>query len=141
MQALTGVPMYRSMHAQTMALCLHAMQAWGARAYRQIGIILQRGLVVTLLMCSLVGMAWHWAMPLVLPRLGQDPAVAARSLHLLHLLAPALVAAALSEPQLQYLQAQGQVAPMMVTAVAVLAIAPLLNWLFIFRHAALSCRG
>jgi hypothetical protein len=107
-------------------------QAYGARSFKALGVVLQRALLITWLTCLPITLLWTHSRQLLLA-LGQHPAVAAGASMYLTLITPALYAGALVECLKRYLLAQRVVVPgMCVTAVTAL-LSPLYNWALMFR--------
>ncbi len=76
---------------------------------------------------------WYHAGTL-LTAIGQPAAVAAGASHYLWLISPTIFLTALCECIRRYLMAQRVVLPSTVAYIAVALVAPLYNWLFVFRY-------
>ncbi|GAB4817791.1 hypothetical protein N2152v2_004837 [Parachlorella kessleri] len=107
-------------------------QAFGAKQYRAVGIVLQRTLLITLLLGALICALWSQMEHLMLA-MGQDPVIAAGAARYLHLAMPGLLVSGAFESIKRYLMAQGIVKPSTVVACVAVALSPLYNWLLIFK--------
>ncbi|PSC70081.1 MATE efflux family [Micractinium conductrix] len=107
-------------------------QAYGAGSYRMVGLVLQRALLLTTLLCAVVFGVWT-QMERILLALGQDPIISHGCAQFLIRAAPALWFTAVFESLKRYLMAQEVVRPVTASTVAALAAAPLYNWLLIYR--------
>ncbi|KAL4427911.1 hypothetical protein ABPG75_002000 [Micractinium tetrahymenae] len=107
-------------------------QAYGAGRYHLVGLVLQRALLLLSLLAAAVAAAWTQAEPLLLA-LGQDPAIARGTAQFLLRAAPGLWFTGIFEALKRYLMAQEAVRPATVVTTVALCLAPLYNWLLIFR--------
>lgn len=73
-----------------------AGQAYGARAYRSVGVVLQRALLIVTLLTAALAALWTRSEGLLLLA-GQDPAIAAMAAHYILRMLPALYCVGLSE--------------------------------------------
>lgn len=107
-------------------------QAYGAGHYRAVGVALQRGIILAILLCAMIGTAWQWAEPAMLA-LGQTPEIAAGAAAYLQRSTPALFCSAIYGLLSRYLLAQGQSRQPTIAAGVATCASPLYNWLFIFK--------
>lgn len=103
-------------------------QAYGAGAYKRVGVILQRALLVCWSVCIIVALFWSQSHALLL-RLGQQPDIAALASRYLILCIPCLFLTTAIECIRKYLQSQRAVKPAMTVAAVILAASPLFFWL------------
>lgn len=107
-------------------------QAYGAGAYRAVGLAYQRGVLLALMLCALVLASWTLIEPLMLLA-GQQPNMAHAAARFLRLASPALVFASQVGLCSRYLNAQGYPGASTTAALAAVPVAPLANWLLITR--------
>jgi len=107
-------------------------QAYGAKNYRAVGIVLQRSLLFTITLAALVATIWSQAEKL-LRFLGQDPAISAAAARYLHWSIPALFFVGCGDCLKRYLTAQNCVAPATVASIMAVVVAPLVNWILIVK--------
>lgn len=121
-------------HARVPAGVLETVcgQAYGAGHYRAVGVALQRGIILAILLCAMIGTAWQWAEPAMLA-LGQTPEIAAGAAAYLQRSTPALFCSAIYGLLSRYLLAQGQSRQPTIAAGVATCASPLYNWLFIFK--------
>ncbi|GBF99158.1 hypothetical protein Rsub_12125 [Raphidocelis subcapitata] len=118
--------------AAAMETC--AGQAFGARHYALLGLILQCAMALCLLFAVPTAALWaSGAMAPLLVRLGQLPDVAAAAGSLLQLMWPVLPLLVVSETTGQYLLAQGVAAPASVAGLTSLACAVPAYWWLVGR--------
>ena len=109
-----------------------AGQAYGAKSYRAVGVVLQRALIIVTLLTALLATVWSKAESLLLLA-GQDEEIAAMAAHYILRMIPALYCVGLSEAFKRYLMAQRCVRPVAAVTILALLVAPFFNWLFVFR--------
>jgi MATE family multidrug resistance protein len=108
-------------------------QAYGAKNYPAVGIVLQRSLLFTTTLAVLVATMWSQA-EMFLLFLGQDPAISAAAARYLHWSIPALFFVGSGDCLKRYLTAQNCVAPATVSSIIAMVVAPLINWLLIVKR-------
>ena len=106
-------------------------QAYGARQYRLVGVVLQRALILTSLLTALLALLWTGSARLLV-LLGQDPLISRSARYYLLASIGALWGQGVFENLKRYLLAQGVAAPVTAATVLGLVVAPLFNWLFIY---------
>lgn len=109
-----------------------AGQAFGARDYVVVGVALQRAMLFTLALAGIVAVAWTKIEGLML-LLGQQPTLAAAAAQYLRWNTPVLFSVGASDCLKRYLTAQNVVAPTTVASLLAVLVAPLFNWLFVFK--------
>lgn len=109
-----------------------AGQAYGAKAYRSVGVVLQRALIIVTLLTVLLAALWTKSEKLLVLA-GQDEEIAAMAGRYILRMIPALYCVGLSEAFKRYLMAQRCVRPVAAVTLASLLVAPLFNWLFVFK--------
>ncbi|KAL4547873.1 hypothetical protein Ndes2526B_g07093 [Nannochloris sp. 'desiccata'] len=108
-------------------------QAYGAKNYPAVGIVLQRSLLFTTTLAALVAAMWSQADKL-LRFLGQDPAISAAAASYLHWSIPALFFVGSGDCLKRYLTAQNCVAPATVASIIAMVVAPLFNWILVVKR-------
>jgi MATE family multidrug resistance protein len=104
----------------------------GAGASSLKGVILQRGVVLTLLTCLVPLLGWRW-LPALMALLGQDPLLASGAARYIWHVCPALPLSALIYAMSFYLQAQHVIWPLVGAMAASVSLVPLLLHLYIDR--------
>ncbi|KAF6264495.1 mate-domain-containing protein [Scenedesmus sp. NREL 46B-D3] len=124
-QAIYNVSGYSIVSGLASALETLCGQAFGARNYHLMPVMLIRAQLVCLL-CILPTVAlWgSGSLAWLLPLIGQDPALAVPSSRLLQLMLPSLLLSIVSETVVQFLLAQGEAVPGMVSCLVGLAVSP-----------------
>ncbi|EFN52897.1 hypothetical protein CHLNCDRAFT_26336, partial [Chlorella variabilis] len=107
-----------------------AGQAFGARNFRAVGVVLQRSLLVNLLFGCLIALAWLRSERLFLA-LGQEAELSAAAARYMALVAPSLPCIGVFEACKRILIVQGIVRPAVVVTLISAALTPLYNWLLI----------
>lgn len=115
-------------------------QAHGARDEEQLGLTLQRGLVVALLASLPVALAWLLTDP-AMRLLGQDPGLARQAQIYAVVQIPSIPFFLAFTALRQYLQGRGIVTPTMLVAMVANGVNVLLNWTLIFGHLGLPALG
>lgn len=108
-------------------------QAYGARRYKEVGVVLQRAVILSTLLVALVAAAWA-KIDVALVWLGQDAKLSAGARDYLVHAVPALWMLGVFESLKRYLMAQGVVAPISITTAIGLVASPLYNYLFVFHY-------
>ncbi|KAF8063707.1 DTX14 [Scenedesmus sp. PABB004] len=126
---VTGYSVVSGLSAGMETLC---GQAYGARSYKTLGLVLQRAVVITWLACLPITLLWAHSERVMLA-LGQDPHIAAGAATYLWAITPTLFMAALTECLKRYLLAQRVVLPGMVVTIVTALAAPLYFWLLTAR--------
>lgn len=101
-------------------------QSFGAKNYSNLGIILQRALLVTAAACVLIITFWTQLDKLLII-LGQDPAISMLAARYIQLLIPALAFSGTTECLKRYLMTQGIINPSTVIAATTTAMSVLYN--------------
>jgi len=128
---VSGLSILQGFNSALETLC---GQAWGADAPFAVGVAFQRGMILnTLLTAGIVGLWWQ-AEPMLL-LLGQDPALSKAASRYILLESPALWFAGLFEGLKRYHAAQSIVTPGTIATIIALLLAPVTNWLLIYRWA------
>ncbi|KAL4855257.1 Protein DETOXIFICATION 1 [Chlorella vulgaris] len=107
-------------------------QAYGAGRYHLVGLVLQRALLLLTLVAAAVAVLWTQAEAILLA-LGQDPDIAHGTAQFLLRATPALWFTGVFEALKRYLMAQEAVRPATAVTVISLCLAPLYNWLLIYK--------
>jgi multidrug resistance protein, MATE family len=107
-------------------------QAYGAKNYPAVGVVLQRSLLFTTTLAAAVGALWSQADKL-LRFLGQDPALSAAAASYLHWSIPALFFVGAGDCLKRYLTAQNCVAPATVASIIAMVVAPVFNWILVVK--------
>lgn len=105
-------------------------QAYGARKYATVGIVLQRALLLTTLFNLSCVAFWGWSESLMV-KMGQDPEIARMAGRFTVLLAPALIMDGIDQCCRRYLAAQSVVQPQMFVTFMATLLTPLFLWYFI----------
>lgn len=121
------------------ALDTLAGQAFGAKAFAQVGYVLQRSIALTGLAALLIIGFWMNIEGFII-FLGQDAAIAANAAIFLRYASPALLFATGYECLRRYLQAQGIVNPPFIVSLIGIPLAFLLNWVLVVK-AGLGLKG
>ncbi|KAJ4455665.1 multi antimicrobial extrusion [Paratrimastix pyriformis] len=105
-------------------------QAFGAGALPRVGLVAQRGMIISLLTSIPIGCLWIFSGP-VFSLLTPDPDVAAMAIRFLWWRVPGLPVSIIYEGLRRYLQAQGQVFAILLAQLTSLGGTMLLCWLLI----------
>jgi Na+-driven multidrug efflux pump len=114
-------------------------QAYGAGNFRRVGSISQRGVVILLVLCAPISLAWYHA-DLILENVGQDTDTALLAVNYVKLLIPGLPAAAIYEVLKKHLQSLGIMTPPMLISSTAILINGVLGYILVF-HTPLSFFG
>ena len=115
-------------------------QGYGAGDTRGVALTFQRGLVLSLLLGALLGVAWLFTAP-VLRLAGQDPKLAADGARFAAVQAPTAFGLLLFTVNRQYLAGRGLVAPAFWVTLAVNLINLVVTWWLVFGGAGLPALG
>ncbi|GIL54337.1 hypothetical protein Vafri_9903 [Volvox africanus] len=108
-------------------------QAFGAKHFPVVGLVLQRAVLLCLLTCGLPLALWLRADWLMMRVMGQQPEVVALAAPFVRRLSPGLCMWAFITCIKNYLSSQGVVAPLTVVASVCTAATPLFNHVFMFQ--------
>ncbi|HZN58608.1 MAG TPA: MATE family efflux transporter, partial [Planctomycetota bacterium] len=108
-------------------------QAHGRGDLRAMGLALQRGLVLSVLLSIPVGALWIWP-DAILIRLGQDPELCRLARGFILVQAPSLPVFFAFNALRQFLQGRGVVKPALWVVIAANVLNAFLNWCFIYGH-------
>ncbi len=115
-------------------------QAAGARDRVRLGLTLQQGIVLALLVSIPITALWAMTRP-VLVRLGQDPVLAADAAVYVRVQLPAISFFLVYTALRQYLQGRGILRPALTVAIAANVFNALANWILIFGHFGVPAMG
>eukprot|EP00892_Ulva_mutabilis_P006630 jgi/Ulvmu1/4339/UM002_0062.1 len=104
-------------------------QAWGALEYRTCGVVLQRGMLVTIAVSVPIILCWTQITPLLL-LVGQSPEIVAKAVPYLVKISPVLVVACLAECVTKWLTSQNVVYPSTFVNLGVVMLAPIIFHMF-----------
>lgn len=107
-------------------------QAYGAKNYKALGIVLQRAILICWTCCIPVSLLWSQTHRL-LGLLQQPPEVVEAAAHYLSILQPALYVSCVTSCLTRYLLAQRVVLPSMAITGITAVLSPVWNWLLIFK--------
>ncbi|GAX79084.1 hypothetical protein CEUSTIGMA_g6524.t1 [Chlamydomonas eustigma] len=105
-------------------------QAFGAQQYSLLGTVAKRAILINLLLCFLIFLAWTQLTPLMI-NLGQDPALASLAVRYILGIFPALLADSVIYCLQGYLTCQAMVAPLMIIAGVSVITTPCANYLYL----------
>eukprot|EP00252_Welwitschia_mirabilis_P021365 TRINITY_DN5471_c0_g2_i1.p1 TRINITY_DN5471_c0_g2~~TRINITY_DN5471_c0_g2_i1.p1 ORF type:complete len:408 (+),score=57.52 TRINITY_DN5471_c0_g2_i1:1108-2331(+) len=114
-------------------------QAYGAKQYRLVGILLQRAIFTLLCVSTPLSIIWVY-MKHILLAVGQDPSISSVAEEYARWLIPSLFAYAFLQPLMKFLQSQSIIMPMMLSAVLALLVHIPLCW-FLVLKAGLGIKG
>ncbi|XP_050218411.1 protein DETOXIFICATION 16-like isoform X2 [Mercurialis annua] len=107
-------------------------QAYGAKQYHMLGILLQRAMIVLLLVSIPLAVIWANAGEILL-FFGQDPEIAAEAGHYALFMIPSIFAFAIQECLLRFLQTQNNVIPMMICSGITTLLHIFICWILVFK--------
>lgn len=107
-------------------------QAYGAKKYATVGIVLQRALMIVTIFNVATSSVWSKADRLLL-WMGQDPDIAIAAGRFTFLLSPCLIMDGIDQCMRRYLSSQSVVLPLMFVNLIATLLAPVLLWYFIIR--------
>ncbi|RZC90993.1 hypothetical protein C5167_028833 [Papaver somniferum] len=133
---VTGFNLLMGMGSALDTLC---GQSYGAKQYHMLGIHMQRGMFVLLLVS--VPLAFIWANTgRILIAVGQDPEISAEAGVYARYMIPCLFAYGLLQCHIRFLQTQNIVFPMMISSAITALLHFLVCWVLVFK-AGLGIRG
>ncbi|KAI3997131.1 hypothetical protein MKX01_008975 [Papaver californicum] len=133
---VTGFNLLMGMGSALDTLC---GQSYGAKQYHMLGIHMQRGMLVLLLVS--VPLAFVWANTgRILIAVGQDPEISAKAGVYARYMIPCLFAYGLLQCYIRFLQTQNIVFPMMISSAITALLHFLVCWVLVFK-AGLGNRG
>ncbi|KAI3874825.1 hypothetical protein MKW98_019398 [Papaver atlanticum] len=133
---VTGFSLLVGMGSALDTLC---GQSYGAKQYHMLGIHMQRGMFVLLLVS--VPLAFIWANTgSILIAVGQDPEISAEAGVYARYMIPSLFAYGLLQCHIRFLQTQNIVFPMMISSAMTALLHFLVCWVLVFK-AGLGIRG
>ncbi|GLI61472.1 hypothetical protein VaNZ11_003869 [Volvox africanus] len=127
---ITGLSLVVGMASAVETFC---GQAFGARHYGAVGLVLQRAALMCLITCGLPLVLWTRADWLMLRVMGQQQEVVTLAAPFVRRLSPGLCMWSLIACIKNYLSSQGVVAPLTVVASVCTAATPLINHVFMFQ--------
>lgn len=107
-------------------------QAYGAKNYKAMGIILQRAMLFTLVLASAVALSWSKIETLML-FLGQNATLSAAAARYLHWSTPALFFVASADCLKRFLTSQNVMLPATVASIVAMLCAPFFYWMLVFK--------
>ncbi|CAO2815327.1 unnamed protein product [Amaranthus hypochondriacus] len=107
-------------------------QAYGAKQYKQIGTYVYSAIISLLVICIPIILLWIF-MDKLLILLGQDPEISLEARKFSVWLIPGLIAAAIYDPMIRFLQCQSLVMPLLLNFGAVLGITSLSAWISVYK--------
>lgn len=107
-------------------------QSYGAKQYHMLGIHMQRGMLVLLLVCIPLALIWANAGH-ILVFLGQDPEISAEAGLYARFMIPSIFAFAILQCHVRFLKTQSKVTPMMVSTGVTTASHLLICWILVFK--------
>ncbi|XP_019161860.1 PREDICTED: protein DETOXIFICATION 16-like [Ipomoea nil] len=127
--SVTGFSFMRGLAGALDTLC---GQSYGAKQYQMLGIFMQRGMLVMLLVCIPVAGVWAYT-DRILSLCGQDPEISDAAGEYARFLIPSIFPYAILRCFVSFLQAQNNVVPMMFT-VGIAALVHVLScWVLVFK--------
>ncbi|KAG2444666.1 hypothetical protein HXX76_001410 [Chlamydomonas incerta] len=126
---ITGYSLVIGLSAGMETLC---GQAYGAKNYPMLGLILQRALLICWAACVPIALFWSQADRLLM-LLHQQPEIVAGACRYLHIATPALFLSAISSCVFRYLVTQQEVRPSTICTIVTSALCPLYNWFFVYH--------
>ena len=107
-------------------------QSYGAKQYHMLGIHMQRGMLVLVLVS--IPMAFTWANAgQILVFLGQDPEISAEAGRYAQFMIPSIFAYAIIQSHNKFLQTQNNVVPMMVISGITTFLHGFICWVLVFK--------
>ncbi|PON56814.1 Multi antimicrobial extrusion protein [Parasponia andersonii] len=107
-------------------------QSYGAKQYRMLGVHMQRGMLVLLLVS--IPLAFIWANAgQILVFLGQDPEISAEAGRYARFMIPSIFAYAVTQCHTKFLQTQNNVVPMMVSTGVTTFLHVFICWTLVFK--------
>ncbi|KAG2495579.1 hypothetical protein HYH03_006179 [Edaphochlamys debaryana] len=128
---ITGSSIVIGLSAGMETLC---GQAYGARNYKALGIVLQRALLICWVACVPISLAWVTQTSRMLTFLHQNPAIVAGASRYISMVTPALWLSVISACLFRYLVSQQEMRPSTICTIITSALCPLYNWLLIYKY-------
>ena len=128
---VTGLSVVMGLAAGMETLC---GQAFGARRFQLIGLVMQRAMIVCLVTSAVIILGLWWNIEPILIFLHQDREVADGAGRYLRILSPSLLGSAVSSVLSRYLLAQRVASPSTFCTLASALVAPIYNYLLVFRY-------
>ncbi|XP_060972889.1 protein DETOXIFICATION 16-like isoform X2 [Cannabis sativa] len=107
-------------------------QSYGAKQYHMLGIHMQRGMIVLLVVSIPLAVIWFNAGQILL-FLGQDPEISAEAGRYARFMIPSIFAYAVTQCHTKFLQTQNNVVPMMITAGITTLLHLFICWFMVFK--------
>jgi len=107
-------------------------QAFGARNYAMIGLVLQRGVLICWLACIPITAVW-FKVGHILTLIGMEPTIVLGASKYLTISSMALLATSLSNCLSRYFVSQTIVTPSTVCSILTACVCPYLNWFFVYK--------
>nr|GMD41096.1 protein DETOXIFICATION 16-like [Ipomoea batatas] len=127
--SVTGYTLTRGFAGALDTLC---GQSYGAKQYKMLGIFMQRGMLVMLLICIPVAGVWAYT-DRILRLCGTDPEISNAAGEYARFLIPSIFPFAILRCLVSFLQAQNNVVPMMFTAGIGALVHVLSCWILVFK--------
>ncbi|XP_043700178.1 protein DETOXIFICATION 16-like [Telopea speciosissima] len=127
--SVTGFSLMTGMGSALDTLC---GQSYGAKQYHMLGIHMQRGMFVLLLVCIPVAYLWSNTAHILIS-LGQDPDISEGAGLFVHYLIPAVFAFGILQCLNKFLQAQNIVFPMMIISGITILLHFPVCWFLVFK--------
>ncbi|XP_031103451.1 protein DETOXIFICATION 16-like [Ipomoea triloba] len=127
--SVTGFSLMRGFTGALETLC---GQSYGAKQYKMLGIFMQRGMLVMLLICIPVAGVWAYT-DRILRFCGTDPEISGAAGEYARFLIPSIFPYAILRCLVSFLQAQNNVVPMMFTAGIAALVHVLSCWILVFK--------
>nr|GMD42760.1 protein DETOXIFICATION 16-like [Ipomoea batatas]GMD48820.1 protein DETOXIFICATION 16-like [Ipomoea batatas] len=127
--SVTGFSLMRGFTGALETLC---GQSYGAKQYKMLGIFMQRGMLVMLLICIPVAGVWAYT-DRILRFCGTDSEISDAAGEYARFLIPSIFPYAILRCLISFLQAQNNVVPMMFTAGIAALVHILSCWILVFK--------
>lgn len=108
-------------------------QSYGAKQYHMLGVHLQRGMIVLLLISIPIAIVFANTAG-ILKFFRQNPQIAAEAGHYACFLIPGIFGVALQECHVRFLQTQNNVIPMMISSGVTTLLHILVCWILVFKY-------
>ncbi|XP_042488412.1 protein DETOXIFICATION 16-like [Macadamia integrifolia] len=127
--SVTGFSLLRGMGSAIETLC---GQSYGAKQYHQLGVHMQRAMLVLMLVSIPLTFIWAYTGG-ILVALGQDPEISAEAGLYARYMIPSIFAYGLLQCQVRFLQSQNVVVPMMISSGITTLLHILVCWVLVFK--------
>lgn len=107
-------------------------QAYGAKEYKKVGSYIYSAIISLLVICIPIILIWVF-MDKLLILVGQDPEISIEARKFSVWLIPGLIACAIYDPLIRFLQCQSLVFPLLINFGAVLGITTLSCWISVYK--------